>query len=176
MTRLELATLCGNERLADRFYGSLMQAMKDFGIDTPLRQAHFLAQIMHESGGLRYTKELWGPTDAQKRYEGRKDLGNTEPGDGFKFRGRGLIQTTGRANYERVGKALGFNLINNPDGLADVSLACRSAAYFWYDNDLNDLADHDDIVRVTRRVNGGKNGLEDRTKYLTRAKKLLGVA
>lgn len=138
-------------------------AMSEFEINTPARQAAFLAQIGHESGGLHWNTELWGPTPAQVRYEGRADLGNTETGDGRLFCGRGLIQTTGRANYQAVGDALGVNLIANPALLSGYELAARSAGWFWQTHGLNQLADAGDFVRITKRINGGTNGLADRT-------------
>lgn len=148
-------------------------AMAEFEIDTPMRQAAFLAQIGHESGSLRWIVELWGPTDAQKRYEGRKDLGNTEPGDGYKYRGRGLIQTTGRANYKATGDALGVDLIGQPELLGQPELAARSAAWFWQEHDLNILADSGDMRQITRRINGGYNGLDDRLALYQEALKAL---
>lgn len=142
-------------------------AMAEFEIDTPEQRAMFLAQIGHESGGLRWVVELWGPTPAQSRYEGRKDLGNVFPGDGYKFRGRGLIQITGRANYELAGLALLADLINHPELLALPPLAARSAAWYWRSRGLNDYAD--DILKTTKIINGGTNGLEDRKRLYTQA-------
>ena len=136
--------------------------MAEFGIDTPTRQAAFLAQIGHESGGLHWSVEIWGPTEAQRRYEGRRDLGNVQIGDGFRFRGRGLIQTTGRANYTATGKALGVDLIAKPELLALPELAARSAAWYWKSRDLNALADAGDFERITRKINGGLNGQAER--------------
>lgn len=137
-------------------------AMSEFGIDSPARQAAFLAQIGHESGGLHWLTELWGPTPAQAGYEGRADLGNTEVGDGSLFRGRGLIQTTGRANYQATGDALGVDLISDPTLLSGYELAARSAGWYWKTRKLNELADMGDFVRITKRINGGTNGLSDR--------------
>lgn len=139
-------------------------AMREFGIDTKLRQAMFLAQIGHESGGMKYTVEIWGATPAQSRYEWRKDLGNTQAGDGFKYRGRGLIQTTGRYNYEATAKALGIDCVDNPDLLAEPQNAARSAAWWWQSHKLNRFADAGDIVGCTKVINGGTNGLEQRKK------------
>ena len=140
----------------------IVAAMAEFEINTPARQAAFLAQIGHESGGLRWATELWGPTEAQRRYEGRKDLGNTEPGDGYKFRGRGLIQTTGRANFADTGEALGVYLLSDPSLLSLPELAARSAGWYWQSRGLNALADVGDFRRITLRINGGVNGLADR--------------
>lgn len=161
---------------ADRavtFEPHINAAMQVFQINTPARQAAFLAQIGHESGGLKWVVELWGPTPAQRRYEGRKDLGNTQVGDGFKYRGRGLIQTTGRANYTATGLALSLDLVNNPGLLALPENAAMSAGYFWESNGLNELADTGSVERVTRRVNGGVNGLHERMALHTAALQVL---
>lgn len=144
--------------------------MEEFEIDTPLRQAAFLAQIAHESGSLKYVREL----ASGGAYEGRADLGNTEPGDGVLFKGRGLIQITGRANYRDCGQALGLDLLDDPSALEQPENACRSAAWFWYSRKLNDLADRGDFRTITKRINGGYNGYQDRLKYYERAKKVLG--
>jgi len=144
-------------------------AMREFGIDTKARKAMFLAQIGHESGGMRYTVEIWGNTAAQQRYEGRANLGNTVEGDGFRFRGRGLIQTTGRFNYEATAKALGIDCVNNPDLLAEPINAARSAAWWWQSHKLNRFADTGDIVGCTKVINGGTNGLNDRQRLYTAA-------
>ena len=159
--QLALATGARIDR-ASAFLPHIVSAMAEFGIDSPARQAAFLAQIGHESGGLKYTTEIWGPTPAQSRYEGRKDLGNVQTGDGIRYKGRGLIQTTGRANYAATGRALGIDLIANPEQLAEPVLAARSAAWFWQSRKLNALADSGDFVTLTRRINGGLNGIDDR--------------
>lgn len=163
MTPQELSRATGARiDRAERFLPYIEAAMAEFDINTPARQAMFLAQIGHESGGLRYTTELWGPTSAQVRYEGRKDLGNVERGDGIRFLGRGLIQTTGRANYKSTGKALGVDLIADPSRLSEPDLATRSAGWYWQQRGLNELADVGDFRRVTLRINGGANGMGDR--------------
>ena len=153
----------------------LNEAMAEFHIDTAQRQAAFIAQIAHESGQFRYTRELWGPTIAQTRYEGRTDLGNVEPGDGKRFMGRGLIQITGRSNYVKCGFALGLDLTAHPEILEEPESACRSAAWFWFNADLNRYADADDFAGLTRRINGGLNGLDDRKHFWARARKELGI-
>lgn len=157
--------------------GALVDALNEgfaqYEINTPVRAAAFLAQVGHESGRGRYLKELWGPTEAQKRYEGREDLGNTETGDGFRFRGRGLIQVTGRANYRRVGAALGVDLEAQPELLEQPYLAALSAAQWWSANGCNALADAGDFRLLTRRINGGYNGLADRMELWERCKKIL---
>lgn len=148
-------------------------AMAEFDINTPARQAAFLAQIGHESGGLHWSIEIWGPTEAQCRYEGRRDLGNTQPGDGFRFRGRGLIQTTGRHNYIATGEALGFDFVSNPEVLSQPEHAARSAGWYWRSRGCNELADVGDFRRITIRINGGTNGFDDRLALHQAAKTVL---
>ena len=174
MTAQELAS-CTGARIdrAQVFEPYIAAAMEEFCIVTPLQQAAFLAQVGHESGGLRWLSELWGPTSAQQRYEGRADLGNTEQGDGYKFRGRGLLQTTGRSNYQRTGDALDVDLIANPELLATPELAARSAAWFWQEHGLNELADADNFMTITRRINGGTNGYAERLALYTVGREIL---
>jgi putative chitinase len=148
-------------------------AMALWAIDSDARQAAFLAQIGHESGRLVYVRELWGPTPAQAGYEGRKDLGNTEPGDGKRFMGRGLIQITGRANYQKASDALGIDFVSSPELLEQPSNAALSAAWFWNVHGLNDLADAGNFATITRRINGGMNGYADRLALLALAKDAL---
>lgn len=140
----------------------LNAAMGAYEIVTPARIRAFLAQIGHESGRLKYVREIWGPTIAQQRYEGRKDLGNTEPGDGKKYMGRGLIQITGRANYQRVSDELDEDFITSPALLESPQWACLSAAWFWDSRSLNTLADAGKFDRITRKINGGQTGRADR--------------
>jgi putative chitinase len=144
-----------------------------FNINTKLRMAHFLAQVMHESGGFRWLRELWGPTDAQLGYEGREDLGNERSGDGKRFMGRGLIQLTGRANYQAFSDALNVDFVAEPELIETSPYAVLAAGWFWDTRNLNVLADEDGIRRITRRINGGLNGLEERVRYLDRAKLVL---
>ena len=147
--------------------------MSQYSIDTPARIAAFIAQVGHESGQLRYVREIWGPTAQQAGYEGRADLGNTVKGDGSRYLGRGLIQITGRANYTACGEALGLDLINHPDFLELPQHAAMSAAWFWSTRGLNVLADRGDFVKITRRINGGLTGLDDRQALYDRALKVL---
>ena len=146
----------------------------EFSINTPQRIAAFLSQLAHESGELRWMNEIWGPTEAQHRYEPPSKLaarlGNTQPGDGKRYRGRGPIQLTGRANYKIAGAALALPLEDNPDLVATPAVGIRVAGWFWNSKDLNTLADQNNYLGITRRINGGTNGLADRTKYWERAK------
>lgn len=163
MTPQELALATGARiDRATEFLPIIERAALDFDINTQARMAAFLAQVGHESGGLHWLTELWGPTAAQIRYEGRADLGNTQPGDGFKFRGRGLIQITGRANYQRCSDALATDFIGDPDQLAQPEYAVRSAMWFWQSHGLNELADRGEFEKITRVINGGLNGEDER--------------
>jgi len=147
----------------------IQQAMQEFEITSYLREAAFLAQLAHESGELRYMEEI----ASGSAYEGRKDLGNTQPGDGKRYKGRGPIQLTGRANYTKYGGLLGLDLVNNPTVAATPEVGFRIAGQFWKLNGLNALADQQDFRQITKRINGGYNGLDDRTMYYNRAKKVL---
>ena len=168
-----MAATGATETDADKFIDFIDAAMIEFGIDTPDRQAMFLAQIGHESGGLHWLREIWGPTVAQLGYEGRLDLGNTEIGDGVRFRGRGLLQVTGRANYKSIGLALGLDLVDHPDLLELPENAARSAAYFWKSRGLNRFADEGDVKTCTRRINGGLNGYDQRLALYAKAQEAL---
>lgn len=153
------------------FLVPMTEAMAEFSIDTSARQAAFLAQVAHESGSLRYVREI---ADG-KAYERRADLGNTEPGDGPRFKGRGLIQITGRANYRACSRALygDDRLLEKPELLEGVVQACRSAAWFWWSHGLNTIADVGDFRKITRVINGGFNAYGERLAYFKRAKDVL---
>ena len=139
--------------------------LRTFGIlDNSLRLTHFLAQLAHESGNFRYMEEI----ASGAAYEGRKDLGNTQAGDGKRYKGRGPIQLTGRANYRKYGQQLGIDFENNPEIVALPSVGLLVACKFWADNGLNALADKDDVLTITRRINGGTNGLADRKAHLAK--------
>ncbi|WP_339452410.1 glycoside hydrolase family 19 protein [Pseudomonas sp. EA_5y_Pfl2_R50] len=174
ITEQQLQSIMPNaRRQAGVFVPVLNTAMQRYQIVGRKRVAAFIAQLGHESGQLRYVREIWGPTPAQAKYEGRADLGNTQPGDGSKYRGRGLIQITGRANYIACGEALGLDLITQPELLELPQYAAMSAAWFWKQNGLNDLADRDQFNTITRRINGGLNGLQDRLEIWSRARAVL---
>lgn len=157
---------------ASVFLGPLNDAMEEFVISSKQRQTAFLAQVAHESGSFRYLKEL----ASGKAYEGRTDLGNSQPGDGVRYKGRGLIQITGRANYRACSLALYANpatLIDRPELLEQPVEACRSAAWFWSSRNLNKYADENDMVRITKIINGGTNGLNDRLAFYAVAQEVL---
>lgn len=155
----------------DRFCEPINSTLTKYLINTPSRVAAFLAQLAHESGQLRYTKEL-ATGDA---YEGRKDLGNTQPGDGRKFKGRGLIQITGRHNYEMLSMVLGVDFIAHPELLEGAVYATESAGWFWQTKGLNEIADQGDFRLITKRINGGFNGLAERELFHERAKKVVNI-
>ena len=138
-------------------------------MDSALRLAHFMAQLVHESGGFRYMEEI----ASGQAYEGRADLGNTQPGDGKRFKGRGPIQITGRANYRQYGRQIGIDIENHPEIAAVPSIGLHLALEYWATKKLNALADADDLLTITKRINGGTNGLADRTAQLAKAKGLL---
>ncbi len=144
----------------------LAETLESYQIDTRLRIAHFLGQTCHESAGFRTTEEF----ASGERYEGRADLGNNEPGDGPRYKGRGLLQLTGRANYRELGKVLGVGLEEDPELAAEPVLSLKIACEYWTRKKINAACDRDDIVDVTRLVNGGSNGLEDRRGYTAKAK------
>lgn len=159
----------GNTGTIKTYFSLFKVLFPKYHINTPLRTAHFLAQVGHESLSLIYTKEL----ASGAAYEGRLDLGNTEKGDGSRFKGRGLIQLTGRSNYASYGKHANLNLLQKgneglissvPRYALDVSL------WFWENKRLNLYADADNLMVITKRVNGGYSGLSDRQDYLDRAK------
>lgn len=180
LTEADLAQImihASRQRLHD-FTPYLLAAMEEFQITASLRRAaSFIAQIAHESGELRWMEEIWGPTDAQKRYEPITDLskrlGNTEPGDGLRFKGRGPIQLTGRSNYRIFGDKLGIDLVGDPAQAARPDVGFRIAGLFWASNGLNAKADANDFVGITKRINGGTNGLADRQRFYDLALRVL---
>lgn len=149
----------------------LQAALAEFSINNPARQAAFLAQLAHESAELKFMEEI----ASGSAYEGRRDLGNTQPGDGKRFKGRGPIQLTGRANYQTYGRLLGVDLISNPPLAATPEVAFRIAGLYWKRNGLNELADKQWFKTITKRINGGFNGLAERVKYYGLAQRVLGV-
>lgn len=161
---------------AQVFAPYLEYAMREFGITTPQRQAAFLAHVCHESGSLRYTREIASGAEYDV---GAKavSLGNTpaDDGDGERYKGRGLLQITGRANYERCGAALNMDLISNPALLESPAAATRASAWWWREHGCNELADRDLFGQLTKTINGGYTGLDDRIKHWLRARRVLGI-
>lgn len=160
-----------------KYLEPLNLAMEKFEINTPRRQAAFLAQLAHESGSLKYVEEI----ASGEAYEGREDLGNTEPGDGKRFKGRGLIQITGRTNYHDVGRALNFDFVKEPEKMELPVSAAMVSAWFWKERGLNRLADIDAFLKISIRINGANkktglpNGWEDRQKHWEQCRKALDV-
>lgn len=144
----------------------LRPTLEGYGIASRLRIAHFLGQTCEESAGFRTTEEF----ASGEAYEGRKDLGNVRKGDGPLFKGRGLLQLTGRANYREYGEALGVDLEHHPEMAGEPVLSLRIACEYWKRRRINDACDRDDIIAVTRLINGGTNGLSERRLYTARAK------
>lgn len=159
------------KKVAPRFkdaetYVKLMnEQFPKYGITTPERAAMFLAQLLHETGGGYYWKEIWGPTPAQVRYEGRKDLGNIVKGDGVKFKGRGGFQCTGRANYTAYKAYSGVDVVSHPEFLEQPKYALDVSLWYWKKNALQAYADKEDVKGCTKRINGGYNGLAERQAY-----------
>ena len=145
-----------------------------YQINTPLRMAHFIAQCCHETGRWQFLTELGNVTYFSK-YDGRADLGNNVPGDGFKYRGRGLLQITGKANYGTYGAKMHVDLLGNPDQAAQPEIATMVSCVFWSDHGLNALADADNTLGITKKINGGTNGLAERQAFTTALKGLLGA-
>lgn len=157
--------------MVDDFVKTFNEWSDTFGINTPLRAVHYLAQVFHESAALRYTEEI----ASGKAYEGREDLGNIQKDDGIKFKGRGFIQITGRANYQAYANSeycVG-DLMKHPEWLSKSPGNQKASMWFWKTKGLNELADKDDIRAITKKVNGGYNGLADRMFYYRRFKKEL---
>lgn len=186
---------------AAKYIDNINKYMQAFEINTPLRAAHFLAQIAHESGELAYTEEnlnyrasallsvfpkyfnsstapLYAGKPqkiANRVYANRLGNGSEASGDGWKYRGRGFIQLTGKSNYEKYKAFCGYDVVKNPDLLSGQPGCIRSACWFWHTHKLNASADHNDLKAITKAINGGTNGLSSRQTYLTRALKAFQV-
>lgn len=142
-----------------------------YEINTKLRIAHFMGQVTHECAGFRTTEEF----ASGAAYEGSRKLGNIQPGDGKRYKGRGLIQLTGRDNYRTIGEKLALPLEDNPEIASEPATSLKIACEYWKSRKINSAADLDDLIKATKLVNGGLNGLEDRRKYLRMAKDALAV-
>ena len=199
----EIMPKASDENIA-RYVPALNEEMGADEINTPLRIAHFIAQIAHESGSFHYSAEnlnysakalraVFGkyfPTDeeaeayarqpekiANRVYANRMGNGDEASGEGWKFRGRGLIQLTGKDNYTKCGAGTDMDLISDPDQLAnDANAAVAASGWFWDSRGLNAYADKDDVETITKRINGGLNGIDDRKEFLARAKAALGIS
>jgi putative chitinase len=158
-----------NQKVVEGLSKYLPASMEEYGINTNLRIAHFLAQLAHESDHFRTLEEY----ASGSAYEGRKDLGNIRRGDGRRYKGRGPIQLTGRANYEKYGNILGYDLIENPELAETPEVGVKIACEYWKEKNLNVWADRNDIKTITRRINGGYNGLSSREAMFSRAIKAI---
>jgi putative chitinase len=156
-------------RIVGAISGVFSEILDNYEINTRLRIAHFMGQVTHECAGFITTEEFASGAN----YEGRADLGNTNAGDGRRYKGRGLIQITGRANYRYIGNLLGLPLEDNPEIAADPVTSLKIACEYWNWKKISDAADSDDLITATKRVNGGLNGLEDRRFFLQKAKNAL---
>lgn len=161
-----------NPKTAATLLPHLNAAMAGAQINTVGRVAAFLAQVAHESCEFRYMEEI----ASGAAYEGRADLGNTEPGDGVRYKGRGFLQLTGRDNYRACGAALGVDLEGDPGLAATPEYAFKTSCWFWTKHNLNELADKGEFELITRRINGGLNGYEQRLGYLHAALTVLQQA
>ena len=187
---------------ASQYVNLFESVLPAYGIDTPLRKAHFLAQVAHESGGFKFVvenlnysaKALYGvfrkyfsnmdlanqyarqrEKIANRVYANRMENGDEASGDGWKYRGRGLIQLTGKANYRLFSADTGMDFLGQPDTVATAKWALASACWFWKKNNINRYADADDIHMVTKKINGGNNGIESRQHFLDEFKTLYGI-
>lgn len=203
MTQMKAVLPRLNWDKAQLYISFISTVLPKYGIDTPLLQAHFLAQVAHESGGLQFTEEnlnysvqglrsvfrKYFPTIdianeyarqpkkiANRVYANRMGNGSEASGDGYKFRGRGLIQLTGKDNYQKFSLDSGIDVVTNPDLLLQPEWALTSACWFWNKNKLNKYADQDDMIMVTKKINGGTHGLNDRLQYLQSFKQIYQIS
>jgi len=202
ITQEQLGACIGNNPYLDHWTDALNKILPDYGIDTPQRVAAFVAQAAHESGNftalhenlnyravtLRKVFPKYFPTDemaaqyaqqperiANRVYANRMGNGPEESGDGFRYCGRGLIQLTGQQNYQNFADSIETPLEQVPDFLQTFEGAVQSACWFWENNNLNQYADTDDILTMTKRINGGTIGLEDRKRHYEHAKHVFGA-
>lgn len=150
-----------NKKVIEDLETYLAPYLEKYEINTPFRVAHFLAQAAHESASFKTLQEY----ASGEAYEGRKDLGNVKKGDGRLFKGRGIFQLTGRANYTEMSKKLDVDLVKNPELAATGKISVLTACEYWKSRNLNKYADLDDIKKITKKINGGYNGFDDRVRY-----------
>jgi putative chitinase len=168
----QLSAITGhNADILSKFYPALIETTTKYQITTNLRLAHFLAQILWESGNFKYLHEI----ASGEAYENRKDLGNTVPGYGVKYKGRGVIQLTGYYNYAALTKDFGHDFVSHPEDLEQPYWAIWSAGWYWNSRNLNAYADIDDLITLTRKINGGLNGFNGRMDWLKKCKEVLGI-
>lgn len=158
-----------NDQIITDLEKYLDEYLQKYNVNTWLRVCHFLAQAAHESAGFRTLEEY----ASGAAYEGRRDLGNVKAGDGVRYKGRGIFQLTGRSNYKTFGEKIGYNLEYDPKLASNPKISVLTALEYWNSRSLSTFADRDDVTTITRRINGGLNGFDDRKKYLDRAKKII---
>lgn len=177
ITREQLYKIIGDYNRVDRYLHYINKYLDVFEINTPLRASHFIAQCCHETAGFKFMKEQ-GKVNYFLKYDKgslAKMLGNTKKGDGWKYRGRGFLMLTGRANYQSYQNS-GYckgDIMSNPELLEGQNGSVKSAMWWWFTHGLNELADKDDIVKITKKVNGGLNGIDDRKNWFGICKKVL---
>ncbi len=169
LDQLKKIAIHASQRRLEAIYPFLIKYMTIYDISTKARISAFLAQVIHESGSFTYMSEIASGLS----YEGRKDLGNIHKGDGIKYKGRGLIQITGRNNYIQISKATGIDFLNNPTLLETPENAVMSACWWWNSRHLNTLADTYQFTAITHKINGGENGLKERLFYYKLAQQIL---
>jgi putative chitinase len=171
ITREMIKTIAPNskEEIIGPLVGYLNKYMPKYEVNTYLRVCHFLAQAAHEAASFRTLEEY----ASGAAYEGRKDLGNVNKGDGVRYKGRGIFQLTGRANYRTIGAKIDMNLENNPELAESPEVSVLTALEYWKSRGLNTFADKDDVTTITKRINGGLNGFDDRKRYLAKCKQVI---
>lgn len=174
ITAQQLIKVGVSSKLANLYITSLNDTMVKYEITTPIRQRHYLAQILHESGMLVYNKEIASGA-AYDTGQLAKNLGNTpeKDGDGQKYRGRGFIQITGTTNYKQISKDLGVDFITHPELLEMIPYCATSSGWYWNKRNLNSWADQDDLKTVTKKINPGLNGIENRTYLYNKLKTVI---
>lgn len=174
ITAAQLIKVGVSSKLANLYITSLNDTMVKYEITTPIRQRHYLAQILHESGMLVYNEEIASGA-AYDTGQLAKNLGNTpeKDGDGQRYKGRGFIQITGTSNYKQISKDLGVDFINHPDLLEMIPYCATSSGWYWNKRSLNSWADQNDIKTVTKKINGGANGLADRVALYNKLKAVI---
>lgn len=177
ITREQLYKIIGDYNRVDRYLHYINKYLDVFEINTPLRASHFIAQCCHETAGFKFMKEQGKISYFSKYDKGSlaKMLGNTKKGDGWKYRGRGFLMLTGRANYQSYQNSeyCKGNIMSNPELLEGQNGSVKSGMWWWFTHGLNELADKDDIVKITKKINGGLNGIDDRKNWLNKCKKVL---
>lgn len=177
ITREQLYKIIGDYNRVDRYLHYINKYLDVFEINTPLRASHFIAQCCHETAGLKFMKEQGKISYFSKYDKGSlaKMLGNTKKGDGWKYRGRGFLMLTGRANYQSYQNSeyCKGNIMEKPELLEGQNGSVKSGMWWWFVHGLNELADKDDIVKITKKVNGGLNGIDDRKNWFGICKKVL---